>query len=80
MGLPSNTRDAVDRFSLCASTGILTHDDVQRGYNASARAWNLPSDPLTYVVDAEGVIRTKLEGAFSPGELDAAVRAVAPTR
>ena len=53
---------------------------VRNGYNQWVRAWCLPSDPFTYVVDRAGVIRTKLEGAFSPGELDAAVRAVAPAR
>jgi hypothetical protein len=55
-------------------------NDVRRGYNAWARAWNLPSEPFTYVVDRQGVIRAKLEGAFSPGELAGAVRGVAPSR
>jgi protein-disulfide isomerase len=59
---------------------VYEDNDVQRGYNEWMRAWDLPSDPFTYVVDGRGVIRTKLEGAFSPGELDAAVKAVAPGR
>jgi hypothetical protein len=52
-------------------------NDVRRGYNAWVRAWGLPSDPFTYVVDRNGLIRAKLEGAFSANELDAAVRTVA---
>jgi protein-disulfide isomerase len=57
---------------------VYEDNEVRRGYNQWARAWHLPSDPFTYVVDRSGVIRTKLEGAFSAPELDAAVRAVAP--
>lgn len=50
---------------------------VPNGHNEWVRAWRLPSDPFTYVVDRGGVIRTKLEGAFSSAELDAAVARVA---
>ena len=56
---------------------VYEHNEVQRGYNEWVRAWRLPSDAFTYVVDRSGVIRTKLEGAFSAPELDAAVRTVA---
>jgi hypothetical protein len=38
--------------------------------------WNLQSEPFTFVVDRTGVIRTRLEGAFSAAELEAAVRKV----
>lgn len=58
---------------------VYEHNDVRSGYDEWVRAWGLPSDPFTYVVDRTGVIRTKLEGPFSANELDAAVRAVART-
>ena len=44
--------------------------------NRWVNEWRLPTEPFTFVVDRRGVIRTKLEGAFSAGELDRAVRAV----
>ena len=44
--------------------------------NASVKAWRLPTEPFTYVVDRTGVIRTKLEGAYSVAELKRAVAAV----
>ena len=56
---------------------VYERNNVRSGYNPWMRAWGLPSDPFTFVVDRTGVIRTKLEGPFSEGELDVAVRAVA---
>ncbi len=52
-------------------------NDPANGVNEWVAAWNLPTEPFTFVVDGEGVITTKLEGAFSVGELEEAVRAVA---
>jgi hypothetical protein len=40
------------------------------------RQWRLPTEPFTFVVDRTGVIRTKLEGAFSVGELEHAIDGV----
>jgi hypothetical protein len=53
---------------------------VPNGHNEWVKAWRLPSDPFTYVVDRRGVIRTKLEGPFSAAELNAAVNAVTSAR
>ncbi|MFN0154324.1 MAG: TlpA family protein disulfide reductase [Gaiella sp.] len=55
---------------------IYEGNDPANGVNAFVDAWNLPTEPFTFVVDAGGVVRTKLEGAFSAGELTRAVRAV----
>ena len=57
---------------------VYEHNLVQDGYNEWMRAWNLPSDPFTYVVDRHGIIRAKLEEAFSPGERDTALRSLSP--
>lgn len=56
---------------------IYEGNDPARGVNRWVAAWKLQSEPFTFVVDRTGVIRTKLEGAFSPAELEAAVKQVA---
>ena len=39
--------------------------------------WELQSEPFTFVVDKNGVIRSRLEGAFSAAELEQAVSKIA---
>ena len=55
---------------------IYADNDPAKGVNRWVKEWKLPTEPFTYVVDRRGVIRTKLEGAFSVGELARAVAAV----
>jgi hypothetical protein len=38
-------------------------------------AWALPTEPWVFVVNAQGVITAKFEGAVTQGELEAAARA-----
>ena len=44
----------------------------------TAEEWGLPSEPWTFVVDGEGVIRAKFEAFTTRGELEEAVVGVAP--
>ena len=55
---------------------IYKGNDPANGVNQWVAQWRLPTEPFTFVVDRTGVIRTKLEGAFSVGELRRAVAAV----
>ena len=55
---------------------IYEDNDPAKGVNRWVEEWKLPTEPFTYVVDRQGVIRTKLEGAFSARELERAVAAV----
>ena len=55
---------------------IYKNNDPAGGVNRWVDEWRLPTEPFTFVVDRTGVIRTKLEGAFSVGELQTAVRGV----
>jgi hypothetical protein len=55
---------------------IYKGNDPANGVNQWVSQWRLPTEPFTYVVDRTGVIRAKLEGAFSVGELERAVAAV----
>ena len=55
---------------------IYADNDPAKGVNRWVAQWRLPTEPFTFVVDRTGVIRTKLEGAFSADELERAVAAV----
>jgi hypothetical protein len=55
---------------------IYADNDPAKGVNRWVTQWHLPTEPFTFVVDRTGVIRTKLEGAFSADELRRAVAAV----
>jgi hypothetical protein len=55
---------------------IYKDNDPAKGVNQWVSQWRLPTEPFTFVVDRNGVIRTKIEGAFSAGELERAVAAV----
>jgi hypothetical protein len=56
---------------------IYKDNDPAKGVNKWVTQWHLPTEPFTFVVDRKGVIRARLEGAFSQGEL---ARAVAKVR
>jgi hypothetical protein len=55
---------------------IYADNDPAKGVNKWVTQWHLPTEPFTFVVDRTGVIRTRLEGAFSTGELRRAVAGV----
>ena len=45
-----------------------------KGFSRWLREWRLPTEPWVFLVDGEGVIRAKFEGAVSVDEIEAAVR------
>ncbi len=53
---------------------IYRGNDPAKGLNRWVEEWNLPTEPFTFVVDRNGVIRAKLEGAFSVSELERTLR------
>jgi hypothetical protein len=53
---------------------IYKDNDPAKGTNRWVNAWNLPNEPFTFLVDRQGIVRAKLSGAFSVGELEQAVR------
>jgi hypothetical protein len=55
---------------------VYEDNDPAKGTNRWVDDWRLPTEPFTFVVDRRGVVRAKLEGAFSARELEAAVRSV----
>ncbi len=53
---------------------IYRANNPQNGENRWVREWNLPSEPWTFLVGRDGLIRAKFEGSVSTAELAAAVR------
>lgn len=55
---------------------IYEDNDPAKGTNRWVNDWKLPTEPFTFVVDRRGIVRAKLEGAFSARELAASVRKI----
>ena len=56
---------------------IYKDNKVNEGVTPQVAAWRLQSEPWTFVIDRNGVVRTRFEGAMSAGELQRAVAEVA---
>jgi hypothetical protein len=56
---------------------IYEDNQVDKGVREQVAAWHLPTEPWTFVIDRDGVVVERFEGAFSPGELQRAVAKVA---
>jgi hypothetical protein len=52
---------------------------ANKGLRSQVRAYRLPTEPWLFVIDCEGRIDTRIEGAFSVAELEDAVSRVADT-
>jgi hypothetical protein len=55
---------------------IYKNNKVNEGLRPQVTAWGLRSEPWTFVIDRNGWISTRFEGAFSAGELQRAVAKV----
>ncbi|MFN8185577.1 MAG: hypothetical protein U0R69_00710 [Gaiellales bacterium] len=53
---------------------IYENNDPQQGFNRWVEEWSLPTEPFTFLVGADGVIRDRFEGLVTVGELTGAVR------
>jgi hypothetical protein len=56
---------------------IYADNDVSKGLRPQLAPYHLQTEPWTFVIDRHGIVSTRLEGAFSPGELERAVAKVA---
>ncbi len=59
---------------------IYKDNDPAKGFNRWVKQWNLPNEPFTFVVDRQGIVRAKLSGAFSVGELEQTIRGTILTK
>ena len=56
---------------------VFNNNNASDGYRPQLRAFGLRTEPWAFVIDREGIVRSRLQGAFSPSELESAVRRVA---
>ncbi|MCW2996930.1 MAG: hypothetical protein JWN65_479 [Solirubrobacterales bacterium] len=55
---------------------IYNDNDVSKGFRPQVRAYHLPTEPWTFVIDRAGKVSARFEGAASVGELQRAVARV----
>jgi peroxiredoxin len=55
---------------------IFEDNQVDKGVRSQVAKWKLPTEPWTFVIDREGIVQARFEGAFSAGELQRAVAKV----
>jgi hypothetical protein len=53
---------------------VFQDNDPAKGFNRWMQEWNLPTEPWTFLVGADGKIATRFEGTVSVNELEQAVR------
>ncbi len=55
---------------------VYQDNQVNKGLREQLKTYKLQTEPWTFVIDRNGVVSTRFEGAFSPGELERAVAKV----
>ena len=55
---------------------VYKDNNASEGLRPQMKAFGLPTEPWLFVIDREGIVRTRIEGAFSASELERAVRQV----
>ncbi|HEY6759388.1 MAG TPA: thioredoxin fold domain-containing protein [Baekduia sp.] len=55
---------------------VYQDNDINKGLRQQLQTYRLQTEPWTFVIDKNGVISTRFEGAFSAGELERAVAKV----
>lgn len=55
---------------------VYKDNKVEAGVRPQLGAWHLATEPWTFVIDRQGVIRARFEGAMSVGELERAIAKV----
>ncbi|MCW3003698.1 MAG: hypothetical protein JWQ20_2996 [Conexibacter sp.] len=55
---------------------VYQDNNAAKGLRSQLVAFRLQTEPWTFVIDRNGVVSTRFEGAFSPGELERAVAKV----
>jgi hypothetical protein len=56
---------------------VFNHNNASAGLRPQMRAFGLRTEPWLFVIDRNGIVRTRIEGAFDVSELEHAVRQVA---
>jgi len=57
---------------------VYNDNDISKGIRPQLQAYHLPTEPWTFLVDRDGVIRDRIEGAYGVAELEAAMGSIVP--
>lgn len=57
---------------------VYVDNEIGKGLRPQLKAFHLPTEPWTYLIDAEGVIKDRLSGAFGVDELEEAMSTILP--
>jgi len=57
---------------------VYNDNDPGKGIRPQLRTYHLPTEPWTFLVDRNGVIRDRIEGAYGVAELEQAMRSILP--
>lgn len=57
---------------------VYNENDMAKGVRPQLRAFNLETEPWTFLVDRDGVIRDRIEGAYGVFELEQAMKTILP--
>lgn len=57
---------------------VYVDNEVNKGVRPQLKAFHLPTEPWTYLIGADGVIKDRLEGAYGVAELEQAMHKIVP--
>lgn len=57
---------------------VYVDNDISKGERPQLAAYKLQTEPWTFLVDKDGVIRDRIEGAYGVAELEAAMKTILP--
>jgi hypothetical protein len=57
---------------------VYNDNDIAKGIRPQLRAFNLETEPWTFLIDRKGIIRDRIEGAYGVPELEQAMQSIAP--
>ncbi|MGN6217467.1 MAG: hypothetical protein ACTHN7_11015 [Solirubrobacterales bacterium] len=58
--------------------GVYNDNDPGKGIRPQLRTYHLPTELWTFLIDRDGVIRDRIEGAFGVSELEQGMRMIVP--
>jgi hypothetical protein len=57
---------------------VYVDNEIAKGIRPQLKAFGLPTEPWTYLIGKDGVIRDRLSGAYGVAELEAAMQSIVP--
>jgi len=57
---------------------VYNENNAAKGVRPQLRAFNLQTEPWTFLIDSKGVIRDRIEGAYGVFELEQAMKSIVP--